>query len=74
MVRRLRSPASVVLAREGVLLKEVAAALGITSAAVSMHLSGQRRPHPSLFPVLSALAGAEAADEIRSILSNGGGR
>ena len=71
---RRRSPASLVLARQGVTLSQVAAALGISTSAVSIQLAGRRRRHPALIPVLRSLVGVAATDEILVLLGHTDGR
>lgn len=56
------------LAEAGVTLNTVAKALGVTPQAVSNYLAGVRQPHPSLIPVIRALAGDKVADEIAEYL------
>lgn len=66
-----RSPASLVLSREGVALRDVACALGTSVADVSTQLAGLRRPSLRLLPVLRALAGREAAANVQILLGSG---
>ncbi len=66
-----RSPASLVLSREGVSLRDVARALGISVADVSTQLAGLRRPNPRLLPVLRALAGRDSAAKVQILLGPG---
>ncbi len=63
-----RSPASAILAREGVLLADLARVLGLSVAEISMQLAGLRKPHPRLLPALRALVGAETGSEIQNHL------
>jgi predicted transcriptional regulator len=71
---RRRSLASLVLARYGVSLAQVAEALGLSASAVSMQLAGRRHLHPSLLAVVRALAGTETAEEIAALLHQGARR
>jgi len=63
-----QSPASAILAREGVLLRDLAQILGLPVAEVSMQLAGLRSLHPRLLPTLRALAGAQTGTEIQKHL------
>lgn len=63
-----RSPASAVLARDGVLLRDLAQVLGLSVAEVSLQLAGLRSLHPRLLPTLRALAGAQTGAQIQSHL------
>ncbi len=62
------SPASFILARNGVSLRDLARALGASTANVSMQLAGIGPPHPRLLPVLRALAGSETAAEVQRLM------
>ena len=69
MARRFRfSPAALILAQAGVTQREVADALGVSSAAVSLYLRGDRAGPPALVPVIRALAGSDAAEQIARLL------
>ena len=70
---RRRSPASLVLAHSGTCLADIAEALCVSPSSVSMQLAGYRRPHPSLLPVIRALAGASAAEQVSQMLEPGKG-
>ncbi len=69
-----RSPASLILAREGITLSRIAEALGISTSAVSMQLAGLRRLHPALVPVLRAIADPEVASEVAAAWRHRGGQ
>ena len=56
------------LARAGVPLRQVAAALGVSVASVSAQLGGNRRPDRCLIPVIRGLAGELAAAEIATLV------
>jgi hypothetical protein len=66
--QRRRSPASLVLARLDVPLRQVAAALGVSVASVSAQLAGKRPADVCLIPVVRALADDNAAVEIERLL------
>ena len=66
---RRRSAASLVLARCGVRVRDVAQALELSDSAVSLQLAGRRQIHPSLIAVVRALAGPEAAHEVERLLN-----
>ncbi len=64
----LYSEAVLVLARAGITLQAVGNALDLTRQSVSLQLSGQRRAHPALVPVVRALGGPGVAKEVAEIL------
>lgn len=67
--RRYRfAPGALLLAQHGVSQVEIADKIGVTPAAVSRYVGGKVRPHKQFYSVVSALAGADVADELRDII------
>ncbi len=61
---------TLILNRHGVHVGDVAEALDLSLSMVSMMLSGRRRAHPALIPVIRGLAGPDAAAEIDEVLDD----
>ncbi|MCW3048005.1 MAG: hypothetical protein JWO74_2289 [Solirubrobacterales bacterium] len=61
-------PATMALAAAGSSSVDVAAVLGVTSAAVSSYFAGINRPHPDLPEALRELVGADAARNVLALI------